>query len=317
MMLKEDQAPRLGMRRRGMVLVCHGDDQPDQFANWLGPLVVEFERISAIASDFGIALHAKAGSSLMVSTMDFCRELGVDFSSKMWEGSLISGIYHFGWIKEGTIRSVSVFGRKLLRTLVKQVDTTVRSTVIRQLQDIKDLESFIDRTADDRASLRQEISTLKSSLHATNLARDAATAKAKHAAENDTSDIDRACVRLAANLLSGEACRSVAGPLVLWTDGMVYAICSWGGTPIPDGSSPAVLLDGIKRSGRTVVEVREATIIGGWLSGPIYRKGPVDINGWSRVWAHREQRTRGFTVDPPEYVDQVRRIHEFLASASK
>ena len=310
----DDDFPEIGKRRRGMVLVCHGDDRPDQFADWLQPLVADFERLFSIASEFGVDMDPQDGSAPIVNVMDYCQRLGIEFSSSMWEGSLISGIYHLGWIKAGTVRSALAHGRRLLRALEKQTDSAVRSVVMRELQGIKELEKFIDRTADDRNVLRQKIASLSSSLHATTSALETVNNKVSKAAEGDTTDIDRACIRLASALLSAETCRLVAGPLVLWDDGVVYAICSWGGNPIPEGASPAILMEGIQRSGRRVVRVREATVIGGWLSGPIYRKGPPNISGWSSVWALREKRERTFSVDPPECAEQVRQIHEALAS---
>lgn len=59
--------------------------------------------------------------------------------------------------------------------------------------------------------------------------------------------------------------------------------------------------------------VRDATVIGGWLN-PVYRKGPATIEGWSSVWTLREKRPRNFTVEPPECAEQVRKIHDALAS---
>lgn len=154
---------------------------------------------------------------------------------------------------------------------------------------------------------------MTATVHAANFALDAANEKISKAAESDTQEIDRACIRMASALLSGEVCRVVAGPLVLWDDGIVYAICSWGGSPIPEGSSPAVLLEAVQRSGMRVVRARDATVIGGWLN-PVYRKGPASINGWSRVWMLREKRPRNFIVEPPECAEQVRKIHDALAS---
>jgi hypothetical protein len=310
----EDDYPEIGKRRRGMVLVCHGDDLPDRFADWLQSLVTDFERLSSIASEFGVDMDPLDGSPSIIDVMDFCQRLGIEFRSNMWEGSLISGIYHLGWIKVGTVRSAAAHGKMLLRALEKQTDCAVRSSVMRELQDIKELDEFIDRTADDRHVLLQEIASLGSSLQATKSALDAANNKISTAAESNTAEIDRSCMQLAAALLTGEKCRVVAGPLVLWEDGVVYAICSWGGSPIPEGSSPAVLMDGIQRSGRRVVLVRDTTVIGGRMSGPIYRKGPANISGWSKVWSFREKRDRVFSVVPPEFAEQVRQIHEALAS---
>jgi hypothetical protein len=140
-----------------------------------------------------------------------------------------------------------------------------------------------------------------------------ANEKASKAAVKDTSEIDMACIRLASALLSGEITRVVAGPILLWDDGTVYAIVNWGGSSIPKNSSPAILYEGIRRSGIQIVLVSEATLIGGRLSGPIYRKGSENISDWSRVWILREKRERSFVVDPPEFTEQVRFVYETIA----
>ena len=309
----DDDYPEIGKRRRGMVLVCQGDDRPDQFADWLQLLVVEFERLSSLASKFGIELSSDDTASPIISVIDFCDRLGIKFSSKMWEGSLISGVYHFGWIKEGTVRSASAQGRKLIRAIERRLDLAIREAVIRDIQRIKDLNEFIDRTADDRAGMREKIASLSAILNATKFELDAQSQKISKEAERDTQEVDQACIRFASALLSNKACRSVAGPLVLWDDGVVYAICSWGGNPIPDGSSPAILLEAIQQSGRRLVLVQDATVIGGWFN-PIYRRGPASINGWLRVWSFREKIARKFIVEPSEYTEQVQMIHEALVS---
>lgn len=155
----DDDYPEIGKRRRGMVLVCHGDDRPDQFADWLQPLVVEFERLSSLASKFGIALTSEDGAPPIVSVIDFCERLGIEFRSTMWEGSLISGIYYLGWIKVGTVRSASAHGRKLIRAIERRADQAIRQAVIRDIQRIKDLDEFIDRTADDRTVMREKVAS--------------------------------------------------------------------------------------------------------------------------------------------------------------
>lgn len=67
----DDDYPEIGKRRRGMVLVCHGYDRPDQFADWLQPLVVEFERLSSLASEFGIDLISEEAVSPVDGVIDF------------------------------------------------------------------------------------------------------------------------------------------------------------------------------------------------------------------------------------------------------
>ena len=314
MSTSDDDFPEIGMRKQGMVLVCHGDDRPTQFADWLQPIIENFERLSVIANEFGIDMDLKDGGRSIVDVMDFCQRLDIEFSSRMWEGMLISGIYHLGWLKTGTVRATKAYAKQILQLLEKQIDAAVRLKVINEIQGIEDLEEFIERTSDDREELKKRIISLSSNLQEAKSALVEASEKVAKAEGFNTAEIDQACVRMASALLLGEKKRIVAGPLVLWDDGVVYAICDWGGSPIPQESSPAILLGEIRRAGLPLVLIRDKTVIGGWLSGPKFRKGPEHINGWLSVWAVREKRQRAFTVDPPEFNDRVLLIHEHLAS---
>ncbi len=304
----------IGCHRKGRVLVCHGDDQPDEFAGWLQPLVNDFKEISSIASVWDVPLHPLDGSIPINDVMDFCERIGIDFDSNTWEGSMISGIYRFGWIARGTARRASVEGRKLLRALRKDTEVAVRAAVMRQLEGIKDLDELLDRTANDGPALRLKIANLSDALNEAQCAAREANEKLQKAQEASSSQIDRACLALAVALLNKERRRIIAGPLALWEDGVIYAICSWGGVSIPEGSPPAVLLSGLEKAGHRVVRVSDQTVIGGWLSGPIYSRGPDKLSGWLHVWSRREKRERTFVVDPPEFSEQVRQIHEALAS---
>ncbi len=310
---EQDDYPEIGKRRRGMVLVCHGDDRPDQFADWLQPLVDEFNRLYSIAYEHNVDMDPQDGSPSIVDILDFCQRLGIEFSSNMWEGFLISGTYYLGWIEFGTVRSTKAYGKKLIQSLERHVDGAVRSAVQHELERINDLDEFLERTADDRSVLHGQIASLHTALNITRKNLDQAQSNLEKKSQENSSAIDLACIRLVCELLSGEKHRIVAGPLVLWDDGIVYAICSWGGNAIPAGSSPALLLEALEKSGRTIVRVKEATVIGGWTSGPIYRKGPAHINGWSDVWSLREERQRNFVIEPPSMTENVRQIHEQLA----
>ena len=309
----EDQL-NIGCHRKGRILVCHGDDEPDEFAAWLQPLVRDFQEISSIADEWDVPLRPRDGSSPINDVTDFCERIGIDFDSNMWEGSMISGIYRIGWIPRGTARRTSVEGRKLLQALRKDTEVAVRAAVLRQLEGIKDLDELLDRTANDGPALRRKIANLSDALNEAQCAAREANEKLQMAQEAGSSQIDRACLELALALLSKERRRVIAGPLALWDDGVIYAICSWGGVSIPEGASPAVLLSGVEEAGRRVVRVRDQTVIGGGLSGPIYSRGPDNISGWINVWSRREKRERTFVVDPPEFSEQVKQIHEALAS---
>ena len=127
----------------------------------------------------------------------------------------------------------------------------------------------------------------------------------------DASVLSLDCLRIAGAVLNRERVRLIAGPLVLWDDGVVYALISRGKVTLPDDSSPAFLLKALQQSGHPTVEVSEMTVIGGWTSGPIYRKGSVRISGWINVWHDVEQnRERVFVVADPDKLAVVRDIHE-------
>jgi hypothetical protein len=108
----------------------------------------------------------------------------------------------------------------------------------------------------------------------------------------------------------------VAGPLVLWDDNVVYAITSRGGVTLPANSTPALLIGDLEAAGYPVVRVEEKTVIGGWTSGPIYRKGTPHITGWASVWSDRERKERVFLVIPKDSEMKVHEVHQALASGS-
>ena len=48
---------------------------------------------------------------------------------------------------------------------------------------------------------------------------------------NDTSALALDCLRIACAVIKGHRMILMAGPMVLWSDGVVYAITSCGGVP--------------------------------------------------------------------------------------
>lgn len=311
----EDDYPTIGQRRRGRVLVCQGDDTPDQFANWLDPLVQKFTWLLLIAEEHDVLIDPPDGSTPVTSVIDFCQRLGIEFQSTMWTGSLTSGIYHLGWIRPGTARSASKAGRKLLCEIEESTLAAVKAAEMLEITDIQGIDEFLERTCEDKDRLHGQLAHLTSALETKTIEADGLAKKVKDFSFSDSRQIDEACVRMAAALLVWDCCKLVAGPLALWDDGQIYVISSWGGQPIPQGSSPAVLLEALQQSGRTVVQVHDSTVIGGWMSGPIYRRGPAQINGWLNVWASRESNPRSFSVLPVEFSERVQEIHEFWAAS--
>ncbi len=310
-MSEEAEFPSIGDLRHGRVLVCKGDDQPDEWEDWLKSLVDEFERLVSTASQHDLEVHTESHPHKLKGWRDFCEAVGVDVRTQFWEGSMISGHFAMGWIKAGDIRGAKKTGEAMLKQIRQNLLNQLREFRFKELNEIKDLDALIERTLDDRASLLAEIGRLKVAVTDT---QDTMTALKQAVAEakmNDTSALDFDCLRLAGAVLNRERVRLLAGPLVLWDDGLVYAFTSRGGVPLPDDSSPAVLLKQLQRSGHPTVAVGEMTVIGGWLSGPQYRKGTSHIAGWGNVWREVEQaRERQFLVTDPGQLPTVRAIHE-------
>lgn len=59
--------------------------------------------------------------------------------------------------------------------------------------------------------------------------------------------------------------------------------------------------------------MREKTIISGWVSGPIYRKGAAPINGWASVWTDKETVERRFERDHPGDAERAYELHQFAS----
>jgi hypothetical protein len=92
--------PDTGDRRNGRILVCQGDDYPDDWIDWLEPPVREFENLKALADRKGLELDVGDGFGTIDDVMEFCVRLGIEFESEPWEGVMISGVYQWGWLDE-------------------------------------------------------------------------------------------------------------------------------------------------------------------------------------------------------------------------
>ena len=65
--LSQDDYPEVGARRRGHILVCHGDDSPDQWIAWLEPIQSRFKELHGLSEEYGFALDAGEGSGRLDS----------------------------------------------------------------------------------------------------------------------------------------------------------------------------------------------------------------------------------------------------------
>jgi hypothetical protein len=313
--LREDDFPSIGQSRGGYTLVCHGDDRPTEFVGWLAEFASTFEELNNLAEQHSVRFTAPQGRRAPTSLVDFCEAIGIDMDSSPWQGQMISGSYWLGWLRGGTLRTTKSRARSLLASMSKQIESSVRAAVMRKLSAIRDLDTFLDRTAPDRRELRKEIETLKESIQQLLENAQQTALATQHRLNEDTHEIDQACLDIACAILLKRPTRLVAGPLLLWDDGVVYAIVSRGGVPIPTNSSARKLIDALVAANHPVVQVREKTVIGGWTSGPIYRKGDTSIKGWASIWRDQERSPRRFEGEQPGDAERAYELHLQLVSA--
>lgn len=309
---RDPDYPQIGQQVDGWILVCHGDDTPTEWVEWLEPYIEAFLRLKQYSEEFGFDLIAGNPPQRIADVLAFCEEIGVHFDSSFWEGSMISGIYHFGWMKKGTVRNTKQLAKLLFKELRDHAHTQVRKKILNELTQIDDLDELIERTRHDRGDLIARSRELEKQLAFTNSHVQSLRKTIDGITAKESTEIDRACLNLCLALITNTKGRFVAGPFVLWDDGVVYAITSRGGVRLPPQSSPAILLKALEGANNIrVAKVSELTVIGGWLSGPHYRKGATEISGWATVWSDRENRKRSFSVDPPELAEQVEVIHAY------
>jgi hypothetical protein len=310
----------VGQEVNGSVLVCRGDDWPDEFVSWLEPLATEFNRILMQAEEFGITLKAPKSRNQLVSITDFCSEISIDFDSEFWEGDHISGIYKMGWLGSSQQENAERKGEQLVDTLSKKLEKEIRSEILSTLKDAEDLDEFLSLSANYRLGLTNQIKSLQSQLGEKEQRisfLENSIGDLNIQLERNSSQIESACVELASAVLEGKVTRIVAGPLVLWDDGNVYAITSRGKVDLPEGSAPKLLIESLKKSGTTVVEVEEMTVIGGWITGPKYARGDSHVSGWKSVWSEDLRKERNFIVEPKEFEQKVFEICEQLTQGEK
>jgi hypothetical protein len=134
-MSEEEDYPEIGDRRKGRILVCMGDDRPDQWADWLELLVAEFKELEAVAEEHSLRLDSRPTAGQIEDWRDFCEAIGVCIESRVWEGSMISGQWQMGWVEVGTIRRAKKAGREILKRLREDLIEQIREAGIREVNE--------------------------------------------------------------------------------------------------------------------------------------------------------------------------------------
>jgi hypothetical protein len=306
---REDQYPEVGDIQNGKILVCMGDYRPDRWESWLQDAVQEFEALAELGQEFGLQCVAGTSGPVLHGWRDFCEAVGVSFDCDFWEGDHISGHWHMGWVEERSLKKVQRTTERLLGSVRRRLDRQVRAAVLEELREVQDLEQFVERTRDDRRVLRTQCKELQCRVSDARRTIDGLQATIEMVKREACSSLMEDCLILACAVLRGSKDPMLAGPLALWTDGVVYALVDRGGVRLPEESAPWKLILALEQGGHPVVRVTEMTLLGGWISGPIYRRGSSDIAGWSTAWQDQERKPRNFLVEPPERIAVVDQVH--------
>jgi hypothetical protein len=75
------------------------------------------------------------------------------------------------------------------------------------------------------------------------------------------------------------------------------------------------VLQELRSLGHPVVEVSEVTILGGWLSGPIYLQGSGELSGWDDAWGDHRKMNRKFEIADPSKAQMLVLVKEYLGRA--
>jgi hypothetical protein len=309
----ESDIPSIGDCRDGKVLVCMGDDQPDQWAGWLEELVDEFNLLRDAATAHGLLCRIDSQSLELGDWSGFCEEVGVDLKREFWEGSLVSGHFVMGWVEKKKIGTARRRGGSLLKKLHRNLVLQLKAEKIEELKGLKDLDELISRTGNDRQVLLEEVGSLTSSLAAAK-AESLQLQGALTAVKADVVRVD-GLNRFLLGVIRGGDGILVHGPLLRWSDGTILALTKRGRVALPNYSPHWSALQELRSLGHPVVEVSEVTILGGWLSGPVYLQGSGELSGWDDAWNAHRKMNRKFEVADLSKAQMLLLVKEYLGRA--
>ncbi|MCG8049497.1 MAG: hypothetical protein N0E48_28585 [Candidatus Thiodiazotropha endolucinida] len=302
-MIEEDDYPDVGDVRDERILVCHGDDEPTEFVDWLEPIWNQFKELQGLSWDFNIDLASKKYKRTINGFEDLFNLCDIETENNFWEGSLISGRYYWCWAEEDKVEDIIEKLKDVLSTLDEPLKRRIKENVITELKALDDLDELIDRTtgysewAQRINKLQDENKRLKEQL-----------------TQRHENAIDLACLEILSALLTKNYKRIVAGPIVLWEDGKVIVITSIGGVDIPTGTSISLVYETLKASGYPYIAVEEVSSIRSPHTGRVsYHKGSFEVSGWEKVWYQKRLYGRVFKSDTPENTELAKTIYKVLS----
>ena len=309
---EEDEAPSIGDVRGGYVLVCHGDDSPTEWIEWLEPLVKKAGELISLAEEHGIPIKFSKKESRISSVFDLLHLIGIDIDSKPWTGSLISGIYRYGWIKKGEIRQSKTNAKKIVDQIETFINPRIRDAILSEFKNIENLDEFLERTMPDPNQLLRTIESQKIKLAEIQKKLAILQDDAKSKEQDSLLLFSIKLLELASSMASPTPIRFIVGPFALWDDGILYVLKSIGKSKLPAEPQINSILKIATDSKRQIVEVHEETLVGRWLSGPVYRSLGNDLNQWVEAWQCEKKFTRKFQTQDKKYIETLSEIANSL-----
>jgi hypothetical protein len=162
----ERDPPDVGDTVRGSVLVCRGDDQPDEFTGELEVIVQRYRFLESLAGQY--KLGTKVGKiDFDQGLSEFLSAGGVDFDANHWEGACISGIYMMGWVPEEKESAVELELEQMLDACAAEVRKAVlkglRDDIELQMKGL-DLDALLELQQNRSFDLKREVDKLRKEL---------------------------------------------------------------------------------------------------------------------------------------------------------
>lgn len=119
---EEEEVPEVGEVVDGQILVCRGDDRPEECITWLQFDADKLKNYLCCAEENNIELYVKEYDAVICDEVTFYELIGIDCRRSFWEGSLISGHLVLCWVKQDCIDEVIQKSRELLDTIYKIIE---------------------------------------------------------------------------------------------------------------------------------------------------------------------------------------------------
>lgn len=273
----------VGEERDGKIVVYRGDDQPDEWIDWLEPLISELDYLESISDEYKVHLN-------IAGHIDFLGSLSITEETNFWEGDRTSGIYYYGWIHKRDIRRAQRKGLERLEDAKDDLVKKIKLKRIKALKTIDVLEDIIEATKDYSKELK-ELDLIKK-INA-KLVTDNATqlSKLKELEDSNQNEFYQLCLGFLISIATKPNEVAIAGPFVYWKDKIIYAITKIGVTNLPADSAFSKFLEMLKEMSIEITEVEEATPMGYFpLSGnPVYGDEGKKPKDWINIWTSRKR----------------------------